>query len=74
MAPTVSAAVPDPLELLYQLQPKAAKWYVMIDTSLFPQQQSAGHGLPSPGGMCRTPGIDCPRGGSGTTVQPSVMD
>jgi len=31
-------------------------------------QQSAGHSLLSPGGVSSTPGIDCPRGGSSTTI------
>lgn len=35
-------------------------------------QQSAGHSLLPPGGVCSTPGTHCPRGGN--TVPPFAMD
>jgi len=65
VTPPLSAAVPDMLELQYQLESKAAKWYATTDIthdspSLW--QQSAGHSLLSLGGASNTPGIDCPQG------------
>ena len=77
VTPPLSAAVPDMLELQYELQSKAAKWYATIDIAnafffQFLWQQSAGHSLLSRGEVFNTPGIDCPRGGS--TALPFVMD
>jgi len=76
VTPPLSAAVPDMLELQYQLESKAAKWYATIDiaNAFFSilWQRSAGHGLLSTGGASSTPEIDCPRGGN--TVPPFAMD
>ncbi|GAB0197180.1 hypothetical protein GRJ2_002183300 [Grus japonensis] len=76
VTPPMSAAVSDMLELQYELDSKAARWYATIDiaTAFFQSlwQQSAGHSLPSLRGASSTPGIDCPRGGN--TAPPFAMD
>ncbi|KAJ7409520.1 hypothetical protein WISP_113962 [Willisornis vidua] len=62
----LSAAVPDVLELQYELESKAAKWYGTIDIAnaffSIPLAADAGRSLLSPGGVCSTPRTDCPRG------------
>ncbi|KAJ7426845.1 hypothetical protein WISP_11989 [Willisornis vidua] len=72
----LSAAVPDMLELQYELESKTMKWYATIDiaNAFFstPWQQSAGQSLLSPGELCSTPGTNCPRGGN--TVPPFAKD
>jgi len=77
VTPTLSAAVPDMLELQYELESKAAKWYMPPVTSLMPSfpflwPQTAGHNLPSPGGAFSILGTVCPRGGN--TAQPFATD
>jgi len=68
VTPPLTAVMPDMLELQYQLESKAAKWYATTDTAMCsPQyfwQQSAGHSLLSLGRAASTAGIDCPRGGN----------
>ena len=74
--PLLSAAVPDMLELQYELESKAAKLYATIDiaNTFSPSlwQQNAGHSLLLPGGVSNTPGLDWPRGGN--TAPPLAMD
>ncbi|RMC02415.1 hypothetical protein DUI87_21585 [Hirundo rustica rustica] len=77
VTPPLSAAVPDMLELQYELESKAAKRYTPQLTLLMPFSpffwlQNAGLSLLSPGGACSTPGTDCRRGGN--TAPPSAMD
>ncbi|RMB97159.1 hypothetical protein DUI87_26443 [Hirundo rustica rustica] len=76
VTPPLSAAVPDMLELQYELESKAAKWYATMilptPSSPFLWQQSAGPSLPSPGRAYSTPGTNCP--GGGNTAPPSTMD
>ena len=77
VAPPLSAAMPDMLELQYQLsqrQPSGTLQLTSLMHSSSPSlwQQSAGHSLLSPGGAFSTPGIDRPRGGN--TVPPFAMD
>ncbi|GAB0207577.1 hypothetical protein GRJ2_003223400 [Grus japonensis] len=69
VTPPMSAAVPDMLELQYELESKAANG-MCFSRSLW--QQSAGHSLLSLGGASSTPGIDCPRGGN--TAPPFAVD
>ncbi|RMC01062.1 hypothetical protein DUI87_22326 [Hirundo rustica rustica] len=70
VTPPLSAAVPDVLELQYNLETKAAKWYAKLilpmPFSAFLWQQSAGPSLPSPGRAYSTAGTDCP----GVEAQP----
>ncbi|GAB0208759.1 hypothetical protein GRJ2_003341600 [Grus japonensis] len=74
VTPPMSAAVPDMLELQYELESKAAKWYATIDiaNAFFSIPWAAECSLPSLGGASSTPGIDCPRGGN--TAPPFAMD
>ncbi|RMB97072.1 hypothetical protein DUI87_26355 [Hirundo rustica rustica] len=76
VTPPLSAAVPDMLELQYELESKAAKCMrpliLPMPSSPFLWQQSAGPSLPAPGRAYSTPGTDCPRGGN--TAPPSAMD
>ena len=60
--------LPDMLELQYELESKAAKWYTTTDIandfSEFLSCQSAGHSLLSRRGPFSIAGNDCPRGGN----------
>ncbi|GAB0208781.1 hypothetical protein GRJ2_003343800 [Grus japonensis] len=71
VTPPMSAAVPDMLELQYELESKAAKWYATIDiANAFFSIPLAAECRPL-GGVSSTPGIDCPRGGN--TAPPFAM-
>ncbi|KAK4810453.1 LOW QUALITY PROTEIN: hypothetical protein QYF61_004233, partial [Mycteria americana] len=61
--PPLSAAIPDMLELQYELESKAAKWYATTDIA------NAFFSIPL-AAECRphTLGIDCPRGGNSPTI------
>ncbi|RMC21374.1 hypothetical protein DUI87_02236 [Hirundo rustica rustica] len=76
VTPPLSAAVPDMLELRYELESKAVKWYATIDIAnaffSIPLAAECRPSLPSPGRAFSTPGTDCPRGGN--TAPPSAMD
>ncbi|TRZ12336.1 hypothetical protein HGM15179_014756 [Zosterops borbonicus] len=76
VTPPLSAAVPDMLELQYELESKAARWYATINIAnaffSIPLAAECRPLFASPGGACSTPGTDCPRGGN--TVPPSAMD
>ena len=76
VTPPLSGAVPDMLELQYELESKAAKWYMPPVTLLMPSfpflwPQNAGRNLPSAGGALSLLGTVCPRGGN--TGQPFAM-
>ena len=64
VTPPLSAAVPDMLELQYELESKEAKWYATIDIAndffRFLWQQSADHSLLLLRGVSIIPGNDCP--------------
>ncbi|RMB99514.1 hypothetical protein DUI87_24251 [Hirundo rustica rustica] len=68
----LSAAVLDMLELQYELESKAEKWYATIDIAnaffSIPLAAECSLSLLSPGGECSTPGTDCPRGGNSPTI------
>ncbi|GAB0206971.1 hypothetical protein GRJ2_003162700 [Grus japonensis] len=74
VTPPMTAAVPDMLELQYELESKAAKWYATIDraNAFFSIPLAAECRPLSLGGVSSTPGIDCPRGGN--TAPPFAMD
>ncbi|RMC19221.1 hypothetical protein DUI87_03826 [Hirundo rustica rustica] len=76
VTPPLSAAVPDMLELQYELESKAAKWYATIDiANAFFSIPLAAECRPQFAFTWRdvhTPGTDCPRGGN--TAPPSAMD
>jgi len=64
VTPPLSAAVPDMLKLQYELESKAAKWYVTTDiANVF---------LVSLAAQCSTLGVDCPT--RGNTALPLAMD
>ena len=74
VTPPLSAAVPDMLELQYELESKAAKWYMPPVTLLMPSfpfhwPRNVGHSLLSPGGAFSIPGIICP----GVEAQPNNL-
>ncbi|RMC21412.1 hypothetical protein DUI87_02277 [Hirundo rustica rustica] len=75
--PLSAAAVPDMLELQYELESKAAKWYATIDIANAFFLHSSGCRMQASvcfhlEGRGSTPGTDCPRGGN--IAPPSAMD
>ncbi|GAB0188310.1 hypothetical protein GRJ2_001296300 [Grus japonensis] len=76
VTPPMSAAMLDMLELQYELESKAAKWYATTDIAnaffLIPLAAECRPQFASLGTRSSTPGIDCPRGGN--TAPPFAMD
>ncbi|RMB89959.1 hypothetical protein DUI87_33657 [Hirundo rustica rustica] len=76
VTPPLSALCRTCMELQYELESKAAKWYATIDiaNAFFSilWLQNAGPVCFHLEGRCSTPGTDCPRGGN--TAPPSAMD
>ena len=75
VTPLLSAAGPDMLELQYELESKAAKWYATTDIAnaffSFPFATDCRHSLLSLGGAFSISGTIYPRGGN--TTQPFAM-